>query len=46
MNYPAGCGDHLPPFIYANNDSDGEDDCGGIGYNDSDDKADGGGVRY
>jgi hypothetical protein len=27
------------PLIYANHDSEGEDDCGGVGYNDSEDEA-------
>jgi hypothetical protein len=35
-----------PPLICANNDSDDEDDCDGVGYNDSDDEADCGEVGY
>jgi hypothetical protein len=49
MSYPADYdGDDPPPpaFIYANHDSDDEDDCGGVGYNDSDDEAGCGGVGY
>jgi hypothetical protein len=48
MSYPATYdGDDPPPIhIYANNDSDDEDDCVGVGYNDSDDEADCGGVGY
>jgi hypothetical protein len=46
MSYPADYGDTPPPFIYAEIDSDDEDNCGEVGYNDSDDEADCGWVGY
>jgi hypothetical protein len=33
MSYPADYWDAPPLFMYANNDSDDEADCGGAGYN-------------